>query len=133
VQTLAKKTLTNICTCLVLHMAVPHHTPGALVTCLRADRYVVNCCDSHPSLPLMASCGIDSTIKLWTPCLSSPRPLSDALLFSMGYNELQQAAEGCALYTGFSDMCKAFSRQRAERLVQQYRAEQRLAAADAGV
>jgi hypothetical protein len=81
----------------------------------------------------MASCGIDSTVKLWSPCLSSPRRLSDALLFSMGYNELQRAAEGCALYTRFSDMCRAFSRQRAERLVQQYRAEQQVAAAHAGM
>jgi hypothetical protein len=103
------------------------------VTCLRADRYVVNCCDSHPSLPLLASCGIDSSIKLWSPCLSSPRAISDALCYCMGYNELQRAAEGCMLYTGFSDMCRAFSRQRAERLVQQYRADQQLAAARAGV
>lgn len=99
------------------------------MTCLRADRYVVNCIDSHPSLPLMASCGIDSTVKLWSPCLHQPRPTSEPLLYCLGYNELQRAAEGCALYTGFSDMCRAFSRQRAQRLVQQYRAEQQQAAA----
>eukprot|EP00879_Flechtneria_rotunda_P011133 GHRR01011631.1.p1 GENE.GHRR01011631.1~~GHRR01011631.1.p1 ORF type:complete len:881 (+),score=318.14 GHRR01011631.1:209-2644(+) len=99
---------------------------GKLITSLRADRYVVNCVDSHPTQPLMVSCGIDNTIKLWTPCFNRPRTLDAGQLYCMGYNELERAACNAPLVRtpGFVAMCKAFSKERAERLVQQYTAEQ---------
>lgn len=47
------------------HPTPPRTPTGALITALRGDRYVVNCIDSHPTAPLLASCGIDATVKLW--------------------------------------------------------------------
>jgi hypothetical protein len=97
---------------------------GALITALRGDRYVVNCIDSHPTAPLLASCGIDATVKLWSPCLTHPRALGPDLLYGMGYNEVERAAVGNAnMFKGFSDMCRAFSRRHTEEMVTRLRAE----------
>lgn len=41
---------------------------GRLVTALFGDCQVVNCIAGHPHEPALASCGIDSTVKLWNPC-----------------------------------------------------------------
>lgn len=91
---------------------------------MRADRYVVNCIDSHPTAPMLASCGIDATVKLWSPCLTHPRALRPDLLYSMGYNEVERAAVGAAnMFRGFSDMCKAFSKQHADKMVARMWAE----------
>lgn len=34
---------------------------------LEADKYVVNCVQPHPTLPLLATSGIDYNIKIFTP------------------------------------------------------------------
>ena len=34
---------------------------------MEADRHVVNCVQPHPSLPLLATSGIDYDVKLWEP------------------------------------------------------------------
>ncbi|MEW5303407.1 MAG: hypothetical protein WDW36_006103 [Sanguina aurantia] len=67
-------------------------TTGRLVTALRADRDIVNCVASHPCLPMLASCGIDSSIKLFTPCRRRPRKLegSRELRKSLAMNEMQR-------------------------------------------
>jgi WD40 repeat protein len=97
---------------------------GALVTALRGDRYVVNCIDSHPTAPLLASCGIDATVKLWSPCLTHPRAFGHELMTSVGYNEVQRAAIGAAnMFRGFADMCRALSRQHTEVLLQRLQTE----------
>jgi hypothetical protein len=103
-------------TCVPTSSTVPPAHTGALITALRGDRYVVNCIDSHPTAPLLASCGIDATVKLWSPCLTHPRALTGReLLFSLGYNEVERAAVGAAnMFRGFADMCRAFSRQQVE-------------------
>lgn len=42
----------------------------------------------------------------------------------MGYNEVERAAVGNAsMFKGFSDMCRAFSRQHTEAMVMRLRAE----------
>lgn len=105
------------------------HVAGELVTALRADRCVVNCIASHPNLPMMASCGIDNTVKLWTPCLDQPRPVDSNMHFCLGYNELERAIEDKARDTGFGGWCKAFSKQNAAKMVQQIRQQQAMAAA----
>jgi hypothetical protein len=99
---------------------------GALITALRGDHYVVNGIASHPHAPVLASCGIDATVKLWTPCLTHPRALSTELLYSLGYKEVERAAVGAAnMFRGFDDMYKTFSRQHAEGLVARLRADHR--------
>jgi hypothetical protein len=74
----------------------------------------------------MASCGIDATVKLWSPCSTHSREplLNRDLLYSLGYNEVERRAVGGAnMFRGFNDMVRAFSRQAAEGLVAGLRKE----------
>ena len=41
--------------------------PGLLLASRRGDANVVNCVVGHPHQALLASCGIDATVKLWRP------------------------------------------------------------------
>jgi hypothetical protein len=54
-------------------------------------------------------------------------------MYCLGYNELQRAAEASLVDPGFSGLCRLFSRRQAQQLLEQYRAEQRKAAADVAV
>ncbi|MBA0557134.1 hypothetical protein Golob_027186 [Gossypium lobatum] len=38
-----------------------------LVRVMEADKHVVNCIESHPHTTVLASCGIERDIKIWTP------------------------------------------------------------------
>lgn len=40
---------------------------GRLLTALHADLDIVNCVACHPHEPLLASSGIESSIKMWEP------------------------------------------------------------------
>ncbi|XP_025414253.1 DDB1- and CUL4-associated factor 6-like [Sipha flava] len=40
-----------------------------IVMLLRGDNHVVNCIQPHPSLPLLATSGVDHDVKLWSPRL----------------------------------------------------------------
>ncbi|CAL4066051.1 unnamed protein product, partial [Meganyctiphanes norvegica] len=40
---------------------------GRLVMLWEADRHVVNCLQPHPTLPVLATSGIDYDVKLWSP------------------------------------------------------------------
>ncbi|XP_057525806.1 uncharacterized protein LOC130805157 [Amaranthus tricolor] len=40
---------------------------GELIRVMEADRDVVNCIESHPHAAVLASSGIDTDIKIWTP------------------------------------------------------------------
>ena len=40
---------------------------GEVVSFLRADEDIVNCVRPHPTLPVIATSGIESTVKLWSP------------------------------------------------------------------
>ncbi|CAL9022858.1 unnamed protein product [Prunus brigantina] len=40
---------------------------GELIRVMEADKHVVNCIESHPHTTVLASSGIDSDIKIWTP------------------------------------------------------------------
>ncbi|CAN6817248.1 unnamed protein product [Brassica oleracea] len=55
---------------------------GELLRAMEADKHVVNCVESHPHMPLMASSGIETDIKIWTPGgteeLGSPRTAEQA-------------------------------------------------------
>ncbi|KFK30152.1 hypothetical protein AALP_AA7G223600 [Arabis alpina] len=39
---------------------------GELIRIMEADRHVVNCIEPHPHIPVLASSGIESDIKVWT-------------------------------------------------------------------
>jgi DDB1- and CUL4-associated factor 8 len=32
---------------------------------MKGDKYIVNCCSPHPYLPIIATSGIDDSIKIW--------------------------------------------------------------------
>lgn len=49
------------------HMFVYRAVDGKLLNAIRADANVVNCFAPHPHLPLLASGGIDASVKLWAP------------------------------------------------------------------
>lgn len=40
---------------------------GKLVMLMEADQHVVNCVQPHPTLPYLATSGIDYDIKIWAP------------------------------------------------------------------
>ncbi|OMO53473.1 hypothetical protein COLO4_36723 [Corchorus olitorius] len=40
---------------------------GELVRVMEADKHIVNCIESHPHTMVLASSGIESNIKIWTP------------------------------------------------------------------
>lgn len=50
----------------------------------------MNCIRSHPHDLLLASCGIDSTVKIWTPCLAAPKKRNFKWYKSLAYNEIQR-------------------------------------------
>jgi len=49
------------------HIYIWRRKGGELVQRLRGDDHVVNCVEPHPSLPIMATAGIDDTVKVWSP------------------------------------------------------------------
>lgn len=49
------------------HALVFDRRSTALVCALKADVDVVNCVRPHPTLPLLATSGIENTIRLWAP------------------------------------------------------------------
>lgn len=40
---------------------------GELVKVLQADEDVCNCVQCHPTLPVLATSGIESVVRLWAP------------------------------------------------------------------
>lgn len=46
---------------------------GRLVMLWEADRHVVNCLQPHPTLPILATSGIDYDVKLWAPLCEESR------------------------------------------------------------
>lgn len=38
-----------------------------MVQLLEGDKHVVNCVQPHPTLPILATSGIDYSVKIWTP------------------------------------------------------------------
>jgi WD40 repeat protein len=47
---------------------------GTCVRVLAADEDVANCVRCHPTLPVLATSGIDSVVKLWSPLVSTQVP-----------------------------------------------------------
>ncbi|KAJ3662359.1 hypothetical protein Zmor_006713 [Zophobas morio] len=54
------------------HVFVWDKNTAKLRMLLQADQHVVNCLQPHPTLPLLATSGIDHDVKLWAPILEEP-------------------------------------------------------------
>lgn len=54
------------------HVFIWDRTNAALSMLLRGDAHVVNCLQPHPTLPYLATSGIDYDIKLWAPTSHEP-------------------------------------------------------------
>lgn len=71
------------------HVFVWQRDNAQLRMLLQADQHVVNCLQPHPSLPILATSGIDHDIKLWAPIQDEPSfdtkmadDVSSSLVFS---------------------------------------------------
>lgn len=51
------------------HVFVWDKHTGELAMLLQADHHVVNCLQPHPTMPYLATSGIDHDIKIWAPIL----------------------------------------------------------------
>uniref|UniRef100_A0A1Q3FGS9 Putative wd and tetratricopeptide repeat protein 1 n=1 Tax=Culex tarsalis TaxID=7177 RepID=A0A1Q3FGS9_CULTA len=49
------------------HVFTWERATGDLVMLMEADQHVVNCVQPHPTLPMLATSGIDYDIKIWSP------------------------------------------------------------------
>ncbi|KAL3285002.1 hypothetical protein HHI36_019131 [Cryptolaemus montrouzieri] len=54
------------------HIFIWDRHTGKLKMLMQADQHVVNCLQPHPTLPLLATSGIDHDVKLWAPILEEP-------------------------------------------------------------
>lgn len=54
------------------HVFVWDRNTANLKMLLQADSHVVNCLQPHPTLPILATSGIDHDIKLWAPIMKKP-------------------------------------------------------------
>lgn len=50
---------------------------GKLVWLMEADQHVVNCVQPHPTLPYLATSGIDYDIKIWAPMREDRAPFDE--------------------------------------------------------
>lgn len=54
------------------HIFIWNRNTAKLKMLLQADQHVVNCLQPHPTLPLLATSGIDHDVKLWAPIRDEP-------------------------------------------------------------
>ncbi|KAK0603559.1 hypothetical protein LWI29_006266 [Acer saccharum] len=59
------------------HIFIWEKKGGKLVRLMVGDRHVVNQLEPHPHLPIFATCGIEKSVKLWSPMASDVPPLPD--------------------------------------------------------
>lgn len=56
---------------------------GKLVWLMEADQHVVNCVQPHPTLPYLATSGIDYDIKIWAPMREDRAPFDEERAFDV--------------------------------------------------
>jgi DDB1- and CUL4-associated factor 8 len=49
------------------HAFIWRKRDGEILRVLQGDRYVVNCIEPHPLVPVLATSGIEKDVKVWTP------------------------------------------------------------------
>ncbi|GJP52817.1 hypothetical protein CLOM_g11907 [Closterium sp. NIES-68] len=57
------------------HVFVWRKVGGRLVAMMPGDAHVVNCLEPHPSATILATSGIESTVKIWAPTAQAPKGL----------------------------------------------------------
>ncbi|CAA0811953.1 Transducin/WD40 repeat-like superfamily protein [Striga hermonthica] len=50
---------------------------GELVRMMVGDRHIVNQLEPHPMIPVFATCGLEKSIKIWSPSSNDVRPLPE--------------------------------------------------------
>ncbi|XP_051113346.1 protein ALTERED SEED GERMINATION 2 [Andrographis paniculata] len=70
------------------HIFIWKKNSGELVRMMVGDRHIVNQIESHPTIPILASCGIEKTIKLWSPSSDTVNPLPENVEEIMEDNKL---------------------------------------------
>lgn len=53
---------------------------GRLLTAVQGDRDIVNCVAAHPHQPLLASCGLDPSVKLFGPHYGGEQSTSQCII-----------------------------------------------------
>eukprot|EP00249_Psilotum_nudum_P011927 c23470_g1_i1 orf=149-1600(+) len=61
-----------------------------LVTLLTGDKQVVNCLEPHPHATILATSGIENTVKIWIPNAQQPIPLPSDAQKVMEQNQLRR-------------------------------------------
>ena len=61
-----------------------------VVRALEADEDVANCCAPHPHLPVLATSGIETVVKIWAP-LSAPVPTDAHRLITRNQDRMREA------------------------------------------
>ncbi|KAL8516111.1 hypothetical protein ACS0TY_014694 [Phlomoides rotata] len=59
------------------HIFIWKKKGGELIRMMVGDRHIVNQLESHPSIPLLATCGLEKNIKLWAPSSKDITPLPE--------------------------------------------------------
>lgn len=59
------------------HIYIWKKKGALLVKLMLGDHDVVNHIEPHPHLPILATCGIENNVKIWTPMASDVPPLPD--------------------------------------------------------
>ena len=57
------------------HIFIWNKKDSKLVRLMVGDRHVVNQLEQHPSLPVLATCGIEKSAKIWSPVSRKVQPL----------------------------------------------------------
>lgn len=57
------------------HIFIWKKKDAKLVRVMVGDRHIVNQLEQHPSIPVLATCGIEKTAKIWAPSSNDVQPL----------------------------------------------------------
>ncbi|XP_062171313.1 uncharacterized protein LOC133877093 [Alnus glutinosa] len=68
------------------HIFIWKKKTAKLVRVMKGDRHVVNRLEPHPHIPILATCGIETNIKVWAPMASDAPPLPDNVEMIMESN-----------------------------------------------
>ena len=65
----------------------------------------MNCLEPHPHIPVLATSGLDHSVKIFSPIAKEPSTLPDLDEVSGTYKkERERRGEGSAVFEGFSQL-----------------------------